>query len=75
MAFTPGIDALLKAQEGLDPVTRESIEIIRGMLSGADPALADCLEAAVITARLASRSSSGTMTAHSRSSRSPRRVW
>jgi len=31
-------------------LTRESVEIIRGMLDGADPALADCLEAAIVEA-------------------------
>ena len=31
-------------------LTRESVEIIRGMLEGADPALADCLEAAIVDA-------------------------
>ncbi len=31
-------------------VTRESIEIIRGMLAGANPALADCLETAIVDA-------------------------
>lgn len=31
-------------------LTRESVEIIRGMLAGADPALADCLEAAIVEA-------------------------
>ena len=31
-------------------VTEESAEIIRGMMDGADPALADCLEAAIVDA-------------------------
>jgi len=31
-------------------LTQESVEIIRGMLDGADPALADCLEAAIVEA-------------------------
>ena len=31
-------------------VNRESMEIIRGMLQGADPALQDCLEAAIVDA-------------------------
>ena len=31
-------------------LTRESVEIIREMLDGADPALADCLEAAIVDA-------------------------
>lgn len=31
-------------------LTRESVEIIKAMLDGADPALADCLEAAIVEA-------------------------
>lgn len=31
-------------------LTRESVEIIKAMLDGADPALADCLEAAIVDA-------------------------